>query len=104
MPHWFYRQKRAYAGAVALNDIIAMGAPRDFCRNAFYNGSAEFVPYWSPKTAVINKPDGLYASFWKLKGRTDAIFVNRTEKTLEARMDSIQRSWASPLRASRTSL
>ncbi|MBI2193673.1 MAG: hypothetical protein HYU36_16985 [Planctomycetes bacterium] len=84
MPHWQYRQSRAYTASTVLNDIIAAGVPAEILKEIYEPADARCVGYWSADNpAAFDRPD-LCASFWLRAGKTVGLVVNRSKADVEA--------------------
>lgn len=82
MPHWQYRQSRAYVAATAGSDIMAIGVPRDVF-NEVYVDEARCVAYWSRDCPAKCERPGVQPSFWIRPDRTIGMIVNRSKVLLE---------------------
>jgi len=82
MPHWKYRQTRAYIAGTVVNDIVASGVPKEVF-DEIYVDDAQFVGYWSPENPTRTDEKHVYVSTWRRKGQTIAMIVNRSKELLE---------------------
>jgi len=82
MPHWQYRQSRAYIAGTVVNDIVASGVPREIM-DEIYVDDAKFVGYWSPENPAATDDPELQVSTWRRGGQTIAMIVNRSKKLRE---------------------
>ena len=83
MPHWFFRQRRAYRAGLMLNDIH-MERQADLEAAGCYDDRAEFVGYWDPDNPVVPQTARCYASVYKLPDRVAVVLVNDSGKPLIA--------------------
>jgi len=83
MPHWFFRQRRAYEAGLMLNDLH-MERWRDFDAAGCYNDAAQFVGYWDPDRPLSAETPNCFASVYKLPDRAAAVLVNNTKEEVIA--------------------
>ena len=82
LPHWQYRQQRAYVAGTAANDIMAFGVPKEVYEEVYVD-DARFVGYWSPDNPAKSDNPLVQVSTWRRKGHTVAMIVNRSKELLE---------------------